>query len=71
VTIDYDSPVIEKIVEFWRGYDFNNSKPIPKPLPHAKIDLLITEFDKKFVAGLNEQMICDLLGASKSIGLDA
>ena len=38
VSIDYETPVIEKIIEYLRGHDFCNFPVIPKPLPHCKLE---------------------------------
>ena len=59
VSLDYNTPVIEKIIEYLRGHDFSNFPSIPKPLPHCRLDMIIGDFDNKFVNGLKEDMIND------------
>ena len=71
VVIEYESDVLTKVVEYLNGHEFSKFKEIPKPLPHCNFEAFVSEFDFKFVTGLEEDMFIKLMEFSNTLGLDS
>ena len=68
MTIEAESEVVYKLIEFLTHHNFENFQPVPKPLPHCWLESIVDEYDYNFVKSMGDDMKIKLLKCTKSIG---
>lgn len=70
VTLDYDTEIVEKLIDFLNKRNYENVSYLPKPIPHSKLELLLDDKDRAFLYSLSGKTYTELFRAAMDLKIE-